>query len=567
MLYINLLILLIFVAGLLISRHKTEEWLLKADKKEHSLFFLYPLSHLILTKTGLYKSLGKKKDISKYLGVLDNNLKPELAGKLFCCKRLSSVIFVFLLFNIISILSVLSTDSSSYLINSKYIKRPVYGAGKTNLKLQVKMVGADDQAGQRSYGPYSLELPVNEQAYTEDELEKVFDKSYEYIKNAVLGDNSSFDLIYRRLNFIKNVPGTSITVRWLPDENKLIRQDGSLVNEDIAADGVWTNVTAVLTYAVNNVKQSRKYSMSFKIMPKQYSEEELLQKELKQQLELAEENTGEKPYLELPERLTGFRLIWEENIKGSSNILVLLGLIAGVFTWIANERELEKKLKQRKEQMMIDYPEIINKFTLLINAGMTIKQAWLKIADDYERLITEKDEEVYTGNIRDKNNEGNKDHIGYKDYRNKLADRGRRVDKSIRVSNKVDKDKKRYKGNKDNMEKNGVKRRHAYDEIVIAARELRLGVSEALVYEEFGKRTGLIQYIKFSLLLNQNLKKGNRNLTQQLIYEADEAFAERKELAKRLGETAGTKLLGPMMIMLLIVLLIIMIPAFLTFRI
>lgn len=510
MIYINLLILIVAVAGILISRRKPEEWLLKPDKKEHSLYFLYPLAYNILAKTGLYKRMAKKKDMSKYLGVLDNNIKPELACRLFWCKKLSAVIFIFLLFNIISLLSVLSADNPGFLINSKYIKRPAYGEGKTRLELWLKMISdtSEDNINQRSYGPYELELPVNEQAYTEEELEQVFDKAYEYIKSAVLANNSSFDLIYDRLNFIKAIPGTSITVKWLPDNYRLIKPDGTLANEELAADGVWTNVTAVLTYAVNNIKSSRKYSMSFKIMPRQYSEEELLQKELGLQLEQAEETTGEKEYLELPEELTGYRLIWGEELKSSSSTLIILGLIAGVIVWIANDKELDKKLKQRKEQMLIDYPEIINKFTLLINAGMTTKQAWLKIADDYERLVSHK----YHGDKR-------------------------------------------------------VKRRHAYDEMLLSARELRLGMSEIQVYEQFGRRTGLIQYIKFSMLLNQNLKKGNRSLTQQLIYEADEAFAERKELAIRLGETAGTKLLGPMLLMLLVVLLMIMIPAFMSFRI
>jgi hypothetical protein len=44
-----------------------------------------------------------------------------------------------------------------------------------------------------------------------------------------------------------------------------------------------------------------------------------------------------------------------------------------------------------------------------------------------------------------------------------------------------------------------------------------------------------------------------------------EAFEERKEAAKRLGEEAATKLLIPMMIMLIIVFLMILVPAFWSF--
>lgn len=241
--------------------------------------------------------------------------------------------------------------------------------------------------------------------------------------------------------------------------------------------------------------------MSFKIMPRQYSEEELLQIKLKEAVKAANEGGREEGSLELPEEISGYSLIWKEKISDSSSTLLLLGVILAFVAWIGDDRELEKKLKQRKEQMLVDYPEIVNKFVLLINAGMTIKQAWLKITDDYER----------------------------------------------------------------NSQSKG-KKRHAYEEMALAARELRLGMPEGKVYELFGERTGLMQYIKLASLLVQNLKKGSRSLTQTLIYEAREAFEERKETAKRLGETAGTRLLGPMMALLLIVLMLIMIPAFMSFK-
>lgn len=506
MLYINLVILILFIAAILLSWHKPEEWLLKLDKKKHSLYIFYPVSHLILSKTNLYKILSKKKDITKYIKALYMNTKPELVIRLFWCRRVSAVLIILVAFNLLSLFSILSANGYSYLVNSKYIKRPEYGEGKTSIELQVKMINDEksaDKEKQQEYGPYNLVIPVNEQSYTEEELKQIFPKAYEYLKTKVLGDNTSTDLIYSSLNFIKTIPGTSISVKWMPDNYKLIRSDGSLINEDISSEGIWTNVTVILTYDLNNRKQSKEYVMSFKILPMQYGEEELLQKKLKEKLEQADDNTREDTYLELPEELSDYRLIWGENIKGNSITLLILGIILAVIAWISGEWELGKKLKQRKEQMLIDYPEIINKFTLLINAGMTIKQAWLKIADDYERITSGK----------------------------------------------------------------GNKKRYAYDEILTTAHELKLGVPEYESYEQYGKRTGLIQYIKFTSLINQNLKKGTKGFTQQLMYEAEEAFEDRKEIAKRLGETAGTRLLGPMMVMLVIVLLMIMIPAFLSFKI
>jgi hypothetical protein len=58
----------------------------------------------------------------------------------------------------------------------------------------------------------------------------------------------------------------------------------------------------------------------------------------------------------------------------------MFGIAASLLVWRAMDHELESKMRQRKEQLLSDYPEIINKFTLLVNAGMTIRQAWFRIS-------------------------------------------------------------------------------------------------------------------------------------------------------------------------------------------
>ena len=72
-------------------------------------------------------------------------------------------------------------------------------------------------------------------------------------------------------------------------------------------------------------------------------------------------------------------------------------------------------------------------------------------------------------------------------------------------------------------------------------------------------------YRKLSSLLVQNLKKVNAGLIQALDSEVTLAFNERKQVARRKGEEAQTKLMFPMMMMLAVVMIIIMVPALLSF--
>lgn len=108
----------------------------------------------------------------------------------------------------------------------------------------------------------------------------------------------------------------------------------------------------------------------------------------------------------------------------------------------------------------------------------------------------------------------------------------------------------------------GKQKRYVHEEMLVSVRDMEHGMSEARAYELFGKRTGLLQYMKFCTLIVQNLRKGSDDLLRVLDYEAADAFRERKENAKALGEEAGTKLLLPMMLMLVVVFALILYAAF-----
>ena len=79
--------------------------------------------------------------------------------------------------------------------------------------------------------------------------------------------------------------------------------------------------------------------------------------------------------------------------------------------------------------------------------------------------------------------------------------------------------------------------------MLLTRRELEDGMGESLAYERFGERCGLASYRRFASILTQNLKKGTVGIGRILAKESEDAFSQRKTMAQRLGEEAGTKLL------------------------
>lgn len=57
--------------------------------------------------------------------------------------------------------------------------------------------------------------------------------------------------------------------------------------------------------------------------------------------------------------------------------------IAGAF--FLPDKELKERIKKRRTAIQLDFPDFVNKLTLLINAGMTISRAWEKTVLDSKK--------------------------------------------------------------------------------------------------------------------------------------------------------------------------------------
>lgn len=104
-----------------------------------------------------------------------------------------------------------------------------------------------------------------------------------------------------------------------------------------------------------------------------------------------------------------------------------------------------------------------------------------------------------------------------------------------------------------------------YQEMLYACNELNAGVSESMVYQRFGQRTGLEEYTRLATMLSQNLKKGNATLLLRLREESEKAQKENVHIKKKMGEEAQTKLLVPMIMMMTLVMVLVILPAFSSF--
>lgn len=233
------------------------------------------------------------------------------------------------------------------------------------------------------------------------------------------------------------------------------------------------------------------------------SEKRRQQQELLDEIARYNLEKNDSDYYYLPEEWNGKKLEWTSPIDHTGSLIAALSLFAAAVLLVQKSREEQQLRAKREEELLLDYPGMVMKFTLLVQAGMPVRGTFQKMASDYL--------------------------------------------------------------NKQKTGKRLQKRSAAYEEIAATCYEMESGVSEMEAYRRFGERCGQIRYKTFATLLIQNLQKGSRRMAQMLEEESLEAWEERKRKARVLGEAASTKLLLPMVLMLLVVMALVMIPAFLSF--
>ena len=110
------------------------------------------------------------------------------------------------------------------------------------------------------------------------------------------------------------------------------------------------------------------------------------------------------------------------------------------------------------------------------------------------------------------------------------------------------------------------KKGYLYEELAYVCRQMKNGLPEKEGYELLAIRCNLANYRKLTNLLLQHIQKGSNTILDNLRKEAAKAVEEKKGRIQKKGEEMGTKLLFPMMIMLLIVMIFIMVPALFSFQ-
>ena len=357
------------------------------------------------------------------------------------------------------------------------ILRNEYGKGPLEIEMEVSGEQFQTQM------TYHLE----ERRYTAQEIEEMLPFFIEELERNVIGEKNEDGKAKGELHFVQQLQGYPFTVSYETDRPDLIGKEGERLGE--SKEGTVVEIAASILY------EEFRYLHIFyvELLPEEKNLKELWKKRLEEYLTYQEEAQREEAYVYLPQELEGERLRWKVKKSSKAGIVLLLSIVVSAVMFSSEYIQKKEDSKKRTEALQDAYPAFALRYSMLVSAGLTLRQALLKIAQ------------------------------------------GADAQKPL------------------------------YQEIIRGVHELEAGISEGNVYENIGRRCNTPQMRKFGTLLASNLRKGQEGLSALLREEASIAMAQRREIIRKKGETAGTKLLFPMLLLLLIVFVVIMVPAFSSF--
>lgn len=383
----------------------------------------------------------------------------------------------------------LSARMSGTLEEGHFLMRNSYGQGEAGYQLAVKGLEDDE---------VPLELNVSPRVYTRDQAHHVYETVMDELPGYILGDNESLREVRRDLNLITSLNQYGVRLRWETGDPDLVDPFGAVNTDGLGEEGEEVYLSVRLT----DGRWPEEYQISVRLKPPLLSDAQQRMSEFMRLLVNEDERQNVKERLELPLAFQGKALSYRMDRRSVFWQIAGLGAAAAFLLRVKEKSDVHKAQTRRKQQMMLDYSEVLSRLIIFLGAGMSIRTAWDKIGSDHQKMVEE----------------------------------GRR------------------------------RPRYIYEEMYETSRQMKGGVSEGRAFGEFGRRLGLQSYMKLTGLLEQNRKNGSKNLRDTLKIEMVEAFEQRKHQARRLGEEAGTKLLLPLFMLLSVVMIMIAVPALMEFR-
>ena len=247
-----------------------------------------------------------------------------------------------------------------------------YDLGSRTEEYEVEIEGVE--------GKHPICVEVQEREYVGEEVQEMFRKVMERLDKVILGKNQSLDRVEKDLQLVNALEGYPVEMAWELDSYDVLNVDGTIRREDLPEEGILVELRATISYR----EEKAVYIRNARIFPVTRKGVDQLLYEIQTELQKQEETTRANEQFELPERVGGRKITWNQEKEKHWYYVLILGGTLSVYLIYREKEKVRRMAKRRQEQLKRDYPELISKLTMLLGTGITLRSAWERIVENYE---------------------------------------------------------------------------------------------------------------------------------------------------------------------------------------
>ena len=286
-------------------------------------------------------------------------------------KEYKKELYVIFIGLILAILYAFLLKTPSPLVNKNMLRRQDYIGEDYSIDLYVD--GLSDKK-------LLLNIPVEKRKYDKKDLELIFDKCMEILPSKILGENKSLSEVRTKLNFIKYIAEYDIDVSISPEDSSYIEYDGEIINEDLKK-AVDTYLDISLRYG----EEKEDYQIKLSILPVDKASISGIKRSFCKYLKQEDKKSLTSEYMFLPKTLGDKKLKYSTKKEYTAIYIFIFSIIIAFLLNFNKKYKKKQKELSIERQSLLEYPEIISKFIIYIEAGLSIRNAWERIVLDYEK--------------------------------------------------------------------------------------------------------------------------------------------------------------------------------------
>ena len=303
--------------------------------------------------------------VKRILSVLYPSRNPEEVCRSYYREKTVLVLRIGVVAGVFIVLVIISEHSSSLWKTGNVLMR---GEESQQIELKVQTNESDETR---------IMYELRPKQYTKAQIREFVENFRAQGESLILGENEELMQIRSDLCLEETYPDYPMQFSWESSDYARIAEDGSVENEELKSPQ-----TVRLTAEIRYEDQVYKQDFTVCVVPKLRTEAERREEEVLSALQKEDEEQKYSEKFQLPEKMFGEKAEYEIPKNATPIWMLALLPVVLVAVYSAKDRDLEKELERRKRRLSLRYPEFVSKIQLLLGAGVSVRNVFIRLSED-----------------------------------------------------------------------------------------------------------------------------------------------------------------------------------------